>query len=271
MNKVVLLTGASSGIGKETAKILAQNGYKVYAAMRKSLPLPDLESPNIKIIYLDITIDETMVEAVQDIISIEKKIDILINCAGYGEYGAIEDIPIESAKYQLDVNLFGVARLIQLVLPSMRENGTGKIINISSGGGKFSIPYGGWYHASKFALEALSDALRNEVKQFGIDVIIIEPGAIESEFTDTALSRLMENSEKSPYLKSVARINKSYLSIKNKRISPIVVVTLILSAIQAKKPKTRYVTDATLKMALFLKWLLSDKMFDKMIHRQLKY
>jgi short-subunit dehydrogenase len=206
MKKVVLITGASAGMGKETAKLLAQNGYTVYAAARRLDKMKDLEPLGIKILSMDVTDETSMTKGVQQILETENRIDVLINNAGFGAYGAIEDVSIENAKYQLEVNVFGAMRLTQLVLPKMRENKFGKIVNISSIGGKFALPYGGWYHASKFALEALSDALRNEVKQFGIDVIVIEPGGVKSEWANIAYDNLVKNSTQSVYKETIDKL-----------------------------------------------------------------
>ncbi len=177
MKKTVLVTGASAGIGKATAIYLAQNGYNVYGAARRTDKMEILKNHGITPIALDVTKEESVVACVNHILQEEGSIDILVNNAGFGLEGAIEDISMDDARYQLEVNVFGAMRLTQLVLPHMRENRYGKIVNISSVGGKIVFPLGGWYHASKFALEALSDSMRNEVREFGVDVIVIEPGA----------------------------------------------------------------------------------------------
>lgn len=270
VKKVVLITGASSGIGKETAKFLAQNGYTVYAAARRLERMKDLASSGIKTLSVDVTDDDSMVEGVKQILEREKRIDILINNAGFGSYGAIEDVGLEDARYQLDVNLFGAARLIQLILPGMRENKFGKIINISSIGGKFATPYGGWYHASKFALEGLSDALRNEVKQFGIDVIVIEPGGIKTEWGNIAMDNLAKNSIHSAYKKDIGIMVNAMPKLESKNAEPVVIAKIILKAIEAKKPKTRYVGGFMATSALIARKILSDRLFDKMIMSQLK-
>jgi len=270
MKKIVLITGASSGMGKETAKLLAQNNYTVYAAARRTEKMKDLEAIGIKTISMDVADDNSMVKGIQQILNIEKRIDILVNNAGFGAYGAIEDMTMEAAKYQLEVNLFGASRLTQLVLPEMRKNKFGKIVNITSVGGKLATPYGGWYHASKFALEGLSDALRNEVKQFGIDVIVIEPGAVESEWGDIAMDSLVENSKNSPYKTAIDKMAKSLKSTMDKRSKPIVIAELIKKGIESKSPKARYAGGFMAKPTLFFKWFLSDKMFDKMLASQMK-
>jgi short-subunit dehydrogenase len=172
MQKTVLVTGASAGIGKATAIYLAQNGYNVYGAARRMEKMQDLKTFSIKPIALDITKEESIKGCINRILTEVGSIDILVNNAGFGSYGSIEDVSMEDARYQLEVNVFGAMRLTQLVLPKMRENRYGKIVNISSVGGKIVFPLGGWYHATKFALEALSDSMRNEVREFGIDVIL---------------------------------------------------------------------------------------------------
>ena len=190
--KVVLITGASSGIGKETAKLLVENGHIVYGAARRLDKMNDLKEAGIKLLEMDVTNDESMVNGIQKIMETEKRIDVLVNNAGYGSFGALEDVPISEAKYQFEVNIFGLARLTQLVLPYMRKKQSGKIVNISSMGGKFGEPHGAWYHATKFAVEGLSDSLRMELKQFKIDVVIIEPGAIKSEWGGIAKENLLK-------------------------------------------------------------------------------
>jgi len=160
--KTVLITGASSGIGKETARALLNEGYTVYAAARRVEQMKDLEKIGATIFPLDVTDEASIIASVNSILEKEDSIDLLINNAGYGSYGAIEDVPIDEARRQFEVNIFGLARLTQLVLPKMRENRYGKIVNISSMGGKIYTPFGGWYHATKHALEGFSDALRLE-------------------------------------------------------------------------------------------------------------
>jgi len=273
--KVVLITGASSGMGNATAKLLAQNGYIVYGTARRLDKMKDLEDLGVKTISMDVSDENSMQKAVKQIFNEVGHIDILINNAGFGSYGAIEDMSIADAKYQFEVNLFGVARLIQLVLPKMRENKSGKIVNVSSIGGKLVMPYGGWYFSSKHALEALSDSIRMEVKQFGIDVIVIEPGGIKSEWNGIAMDNLGKTSVNSVYKKT---IDKMIISTKNsvekmsksKNAEPVVIANLIKKAIETSNPKTRYVDGYNGKLLLILRKLLSDKMFDKAMISQMK-
>jgi len=270
MNKVVLITGASTGIGKETAIFLAKNGYTIYGAARRSDKLKELESLGIRTMAMDVTNDESMVRGIQQIITVEGHIDILVNNAGFGSYGAIEDVSMQDARYQLDVNLFGAARLIQLVLPNMRKQHSGKIVNISSIGGKIATPFGGWYHASKFALEGLSDALRNEVRPFGIDVILIEPGGVKSEWAQIAGDNLIKVSGNTAYQSMAEKFATSLKTTEDKNPEPIVIAELIKKAIEAKKPKARYSAGYMAAPVLFLRKILSDSLMDKAIMSQLK-
>ncbi len=269
MEKTVLITGASAGIGKATAIYLAQNGYNVYGAARKIEKMQDLKEYGIKPIFLDVTRDESLVACVDQILSEAGRIDVLINNAGSGYYGALEDMSIADAKYQMEVNVFGVARLIQLVLPSMRENGFGKIVNVSSVGGKVTLPMGSWYHASKFAIEGLSDALRKEVKSFGIDVIVIEPGGTKSEMVGQGTEYMMSVSGHTPYSALAKGVSKMYAGIEKDAAEPIVIAKLIKEGIESKSPKTRYAGAAGAKLMLFFRKILSDKQFDKMVMSQM--
>lgn len=268
--KTVLITGASSGIGKATAIYLAQNGYKVYGAARRIEKLKELAKFGIKPISLDVINDESMVACIDDIIKEAGRIDVLVNSAGSGYYGALEDMPLSDAKYQMEVNVFATARMIQLVLPSMRAQKYGKIVNISSVGGKVTLPMGGWYHASKFAVEGLSDALRKEVQSFGIDVVVIEPGGTKSEMTGLGTEYLSKISGNSVYAPLAKGVIKMYADIVKSASDPIVIAKLVQKGIEAKCPKARYVGGSGAKLMLFLRKIFSDRMFDKMVLSQLK-
>lgn len=269
--KVVLITGASSGIGKETAKLLVAKGYIVYGAARRLDKMSDLKEQGIKLLEMDVTNDDSMVGGIQKIIENEKRIDVLVNNAGYGSFGALEDVPISEAKYQFEVNIFGLARLTQLVLPYMRKQQSGKIVNISSMGGKFGEPHGAWYHATKFAVEGLSDSLRMELKQFNIDVVIIEPGAIKSEWGGIAKENLLKVSGNTAY-KNLAEKHAALIDETYKRVGsePIVIAKTIAKAISSNNPKTRYAVGGGAKLLLFVRRILSDKLFDKIFLSQLK-
>lgn len=265
MKKVVLITGASSGIGKETAQLLVNNSYTVYGAARRLDKMQDLKAAGVHLLEMDVTDEQSMLKGVAEIMQREKRIDVLVNNAGYGSYGAIEDVPLSEAKYQFDVNVFGLARLIQLVLPHMREQKSGRIVNISSMGGKFGEPHGAWYHATKYAVEGLSDCLRMELKQFGIDVVIIEPGAIITEWNSISRDNLLKVSGNTAY-KNLAHKHFKMMETADKRGSqPIVVAKTITQAVMSRSPKTRYATGGGAKLILFLRALLSDKLFDRIM------
>ncbi|MFB6456594.1 oxidoreductase [Chitinophaga sp. Hz27] len=270
MKKVVLITGASTGMGKETALLLANSGYTVYGAARRTALMQDLIPVGVQVLSMDVTNDEQMVAGINTIIAKEGRLDILINNAGFGSYGAIEDVPMADARYQLEVNVIGALRLIQLVLPHMRSQGGGKIVNISSIGGKVATPFGGWYHASKFALEALSDSLRNEVRPFNIAVIVIEPGGVESEWGDIAFKSLLKVSGNGAYKAMVERFAKAFEKTMHKNAAPAVIAQLIKKALAAKKPKTRYHGGYMAGPILAARKLLGDRMIDKAIASQLK-
>lgn len=265
--KVVLVTGASSGIGFEAALELKENGFIVYGAARRIEKLKELESKGIKTIELDVTNDESMVKCVDQIVKNEGTIDVLVNNAGYGSYGAIEDVPMEEARRQVEVNVFGLARMTQLVLPHMRKQHFGRIINISSVGGKVHTLFGGWYHATKFAVEGFSDCLRVEVEEFGIDVVVVEPGGIKTDWGIIAAENLKKSSAKGAYAKSALKSAESQKQIYsgNRLTDPKVIAHTITKAATAKKPKTRYLIGFGAKPFVFLKRVLSDRMFDKII------
>lgn len=270
MKKVILITGASAGMGKEFAKELLKDGHIVYGAARRVDKMHDIEKQGVKVLSMDVTDEASMKKGVDTIIKEQNRIDVLINNAGFGSYGAIEDVPLADARYQLEVNVFGAARLIQLVLPHMRKHHYGRILNISSIGGKITTPLGGWYHASKFALEGLSDSLRNEVKQFGIDVVVIEPGGVKSEWAGIAADNLMKNSNNPAYESLTRRFTQARKTTEEKNADPGVIVDLVRKSIEAKEPKTRYAGGYMAGMALFMRKILPDRLFDKMMMSQLK-
>lgn len=266
---VVLITGASAGMGKATAELLLEKGYIVYGAARRVDKMKDLEVKGAKILAMDVTDEQSMIDGVNRIIQEQGRIDVLFNNAGYGSYGAVEDVPLDEAKRQFEVNLFGLSRLTQLVLPHMRKQRSGKIINNSSMGGKVYTPLGAWYHATKHALEGYSDCLRFEVAQFGIDVVIIEPGSIESEWNDITL----ENVQKTSGYTAYAKMTKAFVDMSKrapKSTSPKVIAEIVLRAIESKKPKTRYVAGQFAKPLIALRKLVSDRMYDGILYRMFK-
>lgn len=268
--KVILITGASAGMGKDFAKELLHDGHIVYGAARRTDMMEDIRLLGVKILALDVTDDASMVNTVNTIVAAEGRIDVLVNNAGYGSYGAIEDVPISDARRQIEVNVFGAARMAQLVIPHMRAHKFGRILNISSIGGKLATPLGGWYHASKFALEGLSDSLRNEVAQFGIDVVVIEPGGVKSEWGDIAAESLYKVSGNTAYKAMVERSVQITKKTKANEAEPGVITALVRKAIEAKRPKTRYHGGYMASLLLFLRKLLPDRTFDSVLMSQLK-
>lgn len=262
--KVILITGASSGIGYETALTLARQGHKVYAAARRYKLMESLSDDLIQIIKMDLTDEASMVKAVNDIIVENGHIDVLINNAGYGYFGAIENVTMEEARRQMEVNVFGLARLCQLVLPYMRERGSGRIINISSVAGKAVLYFGGWYHVSKYSVEAFSDALRMEMKPFGIDVVMIEPGGIKTNWGIIAADNLAENSKGTPYeeaaLREAETMHKVYCG---KMLSKSTVVTkAIARAVNRRRPRARYRIGFASGAVVFFHGLLPTRWWD---------
>ena len=264
--KVILISGASSGIGKATATRLHKAGHIVYAAARRLERMEDLKQQGMHVITLDLTDDDSMQRVIGMIIAKEGRIDVLVNNAGYGSYGSLEEVPLAEGKRQFDVNLFGLARLTQLVVPTMREHRTGRIINVSSIGGKMHEPLGSWYHASKFAVEGLSDCLRVELAPFGIDVVVIEPGLIDTEWPDIAAENLLNTSGHGPYSnqakKQAAFFRQSASGKGLKWSDPDVVARGIEKAVKAKRPKTRYAMGCLARLTLWTRRLVSDRTMD---------
>jgi NAD(P)-dependent dehydrogenase (short-subunit alcohol dehydrogenase family) len=270
-DKTALVTGASSGIGEATALQLAELGYIVYAAARRVDRMSELADRGIRTRPVDVTDDASMVALVETIIADTGRIDVLVNNAGYGMYGALEDVPIDEARRQFEVNVFGLARLIQLVLPQMRAQGDGYIVNISSMGGKIWEPLGSWYHASKFAVEGLSDSLRVEVAEFGIKVVIIEPGTIRSEWSAIAADKLEAASAHTPYARQAKLVGAGLRSVERLPIAggPEVVAQVIAKAVQSPRPRTRYPAGGGARAILLAERILPDRGFDRFI--QLSY
>jgi NAD(P)-dependent dehydrogenase (short-subunit alcohol dehydrogenase family) len=266
-NKTALVTGASSGIGEATALQLAELGYTVYAAARRVERMSDLADRGIRTRSVDVTDDPSMVALVEMIIADTGRIDVLVNNAGYGSYGALEDMPIEEARRQFEVNVFGLARLIQLVLPQMRAQRDGYLVNVSSMGGRIWEPLGSWYHASKFAVEGLSDSLRVEVAEFGIKVVIIEPGSIRSEWSAIAADQLETTSANTPYAKQAKVVGAVLRRVDRSQMAsgPEVVAEVIAKAVQSAKPRTRYVVGGGARGILLAERILPDRGFDRFI------
>ncbi len=272
MGKVILITGASSGIGKDTALNLIKEGHIVYGAARRISKMKDIVEAGGHSIKMDILNNEDVDKAVDRVISEHQRIDVLVNNAGYGLWGAVETISLDEAKRQFDVNIFGLAYLTKKVIPLMRNQKSGKIINMSSMGGKVYTPFGAWYHATKYALEGWSDCLRIELKSFGINVILIEPGVIKTEFQDVMMDSTVERSIGTPYEKKLKALEKATQEMYARGIGspPSVITKLIIKAINSPNPKRRYVGGLFAKPMLFIKKWFGDKMYEKAIMSQIK-
>ena len=268
----ILITGASSGIGKATAEKLVKEGHVVYTAARRLEKMDDLKKMGAVPLKMDITREADIQHVVDTISDARGGIDVLVNNAGYAVYGAMEDTDIDEARRQFEVNLFGLARLTQLVLPYMREKGSGKIINMSSMGGKIYTPLGSWYHASKHALEGWSDCLRIELKSFGIDVVIIEPGVIQTEFGEVMLDPLLGRSGEGPYSEMALALNEATKKAYEKGDSspPSVIAKLVAKAVKARNPKTRYAAGKYAHLMMFIRKYLGDRIFDKTVMSQIR-
>lgn len=262
--KTALVTGASAGIGKAIAEQLLKDGYRVFAGARRVERMSGLAEAGAMTLALDVTDDASMVAMVETIRAEAGQIDVLVNNAGYGSYGSLEEVPLSEARRQFEVNLFGLARLTQLCLPAMRAARGGAIVNVSSIGGKIYEPFGAWYHASKFAVEGLSDSLRLELKPFGIRVVVIEPGAIRSEWSGIARDNLLQQSGAGPY-KAYAQAHARLLgNDTSSMVSPPEAVARIVSrALKARRPRTRYPAAGGAKPILLLRKLLPDRLFDR--------
>jgi NAD(P)-dependent dehydrogenase (short-subunit alcohol dehydrogenase family) len=269
MEKTALVTGASSGIGEATVKRLLADGYIVYAAARRTDRMAGLGTSGARLLALDLTEDASIVASVDKIRNEAGRLDVLVNNAGYGSYGALEDVPMEEARRQFEVNLFGAARLCQLVLPMMRAQKSGKIVNVTSIGGKFGEPFGAWYHATKFALEGLSDCLRLELKPFGIDVIVIEPGAIKTEWGGIAHESLLKMSGETAYGPYARRHAKMHERAGESAFGsqPKVVADAIGRSVATARPRTRYPIGGGAPVFMFLVDWLPDRMLDRLMWR----
>ena len=265
-SKVILITGASSGIGYETAKLLAKQGHKVYGTSRSIDRVEKIKEFGAICLTLDVSNDESCKKCVEEVASREGKIDVLINNAGYGSYGPIEMVELDKGKKEFDVNLFGIARMSKLVIPYMRKQKSGRIINISSAGGRVTTYLGGWYHASKYAVEALSDSMRMELKSFGIKVCIIEPGGVKSNWGIITADHLLESGIDSPYEEICTKISNTYRKMygENNKIltKPEIVAKNISKAVNKKHPKTRYLFGLGARPMVFMHTVLPNKVFD---------
>jgi short-subunit dehydrogenase len=270
--KVILITGASSGMGKETAKSLILQGHTVYTVARRIEQMQELKALGGHPIQMDVTKENEIQHVLDTIIQKEGKIDVLWNNAGYGLYGSVEDVPIEEARNQFEVNLFGLAAITQKVVPYMRQANSGTIINTSSMGGKMYTPMGAWYHASKHAVEGFSDCLRLELQPFNIHVVVLEPGIIVTEFGEVMLKNISKFSAKGAYAaltnKLVVATQKMYERGQGSKTS--VISNTVVKIVQSTKPKTRYRVGLYAKPMVWLRIYLGDRMFDKIVMSQVK-
>src|SRR5919197_172829 len=271
----VLITGCSSGIGRATARRLVERGHVVYASARRLESIADLEAHGCRLLALDVTDEASMAAAVRAVEAEHGAVGALINNAGYSQSGAIESVPLDEVRRQFETNVFGLARMCQLVLPAMRAQRSGRIVNISSIGGTLVFPGGGFYHATKYAVEAISDALRFEVKGFGIKVVVIEPGIIRTRFADAVSTALPQAETAGPYASFNAAVEQSTHNAYEEgsfvgRLGgePEAVAKVIERAITAKSPKTRYRVTPSARLLIPSRGLMTDKTWDRLMSTQ---
>nr|WP_322624471.1 oxidoreductase [uncultured Flavobacterium sp.] len=271
MKKVILITGASSGMGKEAAKELIRQGHIVYTVARRIDQMQDLKALGGHPIQMDVTKEGDIDNVINTITAEQGKIDVLWNNAGYGLYGSVEDIPLDEARKQMEVNVFGMATMTQKVVPYMRKANAGLIINTSSMGGKMYFPMGAWYHASKHAVEGLSDCLRLELKQFNIKVVVLEPGFIATEFGSVLLDHFSKISKDSAYKNMMEKIAKGTADAAkgNGSSKPSVITDAIVKIVNSNNPKTRYKVGKFSVMMPWMRIYLGDKLFDKIVMSQM--
>ena len=270
--KVALVTGSSSGMGFTTAVMLARAGIHTYASMRnlkKSKTITDLankENLPLQVIQLDVNDDKSVKDAIAKIVTEKERIDVLVNNAGYGLFGSIEDVSIEEMKAQFETNFFGVMRVTQLVLPTMRKQKSGTIVNVSSVGGRISLPVLSAYNSTKFALEGLSESMSYELEPFGIKVIIIEPGVIRTNIMDSSIFAKKAQNPKSPYFSLIQKVERNFKSMmENKSSPPEEVAKVILGALTSKNPQLRYTVGDDAATMIQARVNMSDNEFKKMI------
>ena len=272
-SKAVLITGCSSGIGRETARHLTAKGWKVYATARRPESIEDLRDEGCKTFACDVTDESSMSACVAAVQESGGPIGVLINNAGYSQSGAIEEVPMDAIRRQFETNVFGLIRMCQLDLPGMRTQGWGRIVNVSSMGGKLTFPGGGIYHATKHAVEAISDALRFEVAGFGVDVVVIEPGLIKTRFGEAAVGSMADVRTDGPYGEFNAAVGRETASAYEGPLGrlgsgPEAVAQKIERAISARRPRTRYKVTASAGLALGARRLMSDRMWDRAVGTQ---
>lgn len=262
---VALVTGASSGIGEAIANALLDAGWNVYAAARRTDRMANLGERGAHVVALDVTDDASMEACVRQVVDETGRIDALVNNAGYGSYGALEEVPIDEARRQFEVNVFGLARLTQLVTPIMRGQRSGRIVNISSMGAHIYTPLGAWYHATKFAVNGLSDSLRLELKPFGIDVVTIQPGGIKSEWAGISADSLEERSGHGPYAEQARALGAMLRGSDDNSSEPEVVARAVVAACTAKRPRSKYTIGSFAKPFVAARRVLPDRAMDELM------
>jgi NAD(P)-dependent dehydrogenase (short-subunit alcohol dehydrogenase family) len=264
VSQAVLITGCSSGIGHATAKLLCREGWTVYATARKPETLFDLEQGGCKTLALDVTDETSMTAAVDTVVESEGAVGVLINNAGYSQSGAVESVPIDQVHRQFETNVFGLLRMCQLVLPGMRDQRWGRVVNLSSMGGRVTFPGGGIYHATKYAVEALSDALRFEVRGFGIDVVIVEPGLIVTNFGETASATVETDGPYADFNRKVAQVTEGAYHGPMAKLGggPEKVAETIAGALKADRPRARYPVTASAHLMINQRRLMPDRLWD---------
>jgi NAD(P)-dependent dehydrogenase (short-subunit alcohol dehydrogenase family) len=274
-SRAVLVTGCSSGIGRATAERLAARGYVVYATARRPESISDLEARGCRVLALDVTDEASMQAAVATVRDEHGAVGALVNNAGYSQSGAVEDVPMAEVRRQFETNVFGLVRMCQIVLPGMRAQAYGRIVNVSSMGANFTFPGGGFYHATKYAVEAISDALRFEVKGFGIDVVIVQPGIIRTGFADAATDAIhTATPAEGPYATFNAAVagatQGAYESGALARLGggPETVARAIERAISARSPKIRYRVTPSARLLVGQRALMTDGMWDRFLETQ---
>jgi NADP-dependent 3-hydroxy acid dehydrogenase YdfG len=273
VSKAVLITGCSSGIGEATAKRLAGNGWTVYASARRPESIQHLAAAGCELLALDVTSEDSMRAAVSAVEEREGAVGVLINNAGYSQGGAIEQVPMDAARSQFETNVFGLIRMTQLVLPAMRAQRWGKVVNIGSMGGRLTFPGGGLYHATKYAIEAISDALRFEVRGFGVDVVLIEPGLIVTEFGATAVAKAGEVAGDGPYAEFDAKVaaltTGAYEGpMRHLGGGPEVVAKAIEKSISRRRPPARVPVTASARLSILQRKLTPDRAWDAAMRTQ---
>ncbi|GAB3592391.1 oxidoreductase [Angustibacter peucedani] len=275
----VLVTGCSSGIGRAVALDLLAHGHTVYATARRPETLDELAEAGAQVLPLDVTDEASMTAAVAAVEAAHGQVGTLVNNAGYGEYGAVEEVSIDAVRRQFETNVFGLSRLVQLVLPGMRRAGRGRVVNIGSMGGRITFPAGGYYHASKYALEAISDALRVEVAPFGVEVVLVEPGMIRTGFGDVAAGTLASTSDDAPATDGGTaspydelRQHADQVMADGYRgpfsVPPAKVARVVRRAVESRRPRSRYLITPAARAMVALRRFGGDRAWDAFVRRQ---